>query len=153
MERYVAGFLFAGNYVLLIKKARPAWQAGRWNAIGGHIEKGESEVVAMDREFTEETGYAGPIAWYPFCVLIGHGFEVTFFFANTVLEVLVEIANMRKKEMEEYTSTWRIQDINTHYMIPNLTWLIPMARSMGKSISPHKETYFRIHEHYEEVEI
>ena len=40
----------------VIKKERPVWQAGLLNAIGGHVEKGEYPVEAMQREFLEETG-------------------------------------------------------------------------------------------------
>lgn len=58
MKRYVLGFAFAGLDVVLIQKARPSWQAGRWNGIGGHIEEGEEPVAAMVREFQEETGVA-----------------------------------------------------------------------------------------------
>ena len=42
MTRYVAGFLVSDDryYVALIRKKRPAWQEGRLNGIGGHIEGG-----------------------------------------------------------------------------------------------------------------
>ena len=44
------------DYVALIRKNRPAWQAGKLNGIGGHIEPGEFPIDAMIREFYEETG-------------------------------------------------------------------------------------------------
>lgn len=57
MKRYVIGFMFDYNIqnVVLIEKNRPAWQAGRLNGVGGHIEKYEKPIDAMIREFYEET--------------------------------------------------------------------------------------------------
>jgi 8-oxo-dGTP diphosphatase len=42
--------------VLLIEKKRPAWQKGRFNLPGGHIEFGETIHAAACRELQEETG-------------------------------------------------------------------------------------------------
>jgi 8-oxo-dGTP diphosphatase len=50
-------FGFRGAQVLLqrVPAGRGAW-AGLWNAVGGHIEQGESVADAARREFLEETG-------------------------------------------------------------------------------------------------
>jgi len=58
MKQYVLGFMFSldGKSVVLIRKTKPNWQAGRLNAIGGKIESGELIDQAMVREFEEETG-------------------------------------------------------------------------------------------------
>ena len=55
MKRYVLGFAFDPRMdrVMLIKKTRPAWQAGRLNGIGGHIEQDELSCEAMRREFSQ----------------------------------------------------------------------------------------------------
>lgn len=54
---YVLGFAFDQyDAVALIRKARPDWQKGRWNGIGGKREPGEDGPTAMAREFREETG-------------------------------------------------------------------------------------------------
>ena len=37
-------------------KRRPAWQAGRWNGVGGKVEPGEDIHTAMHREAAEEIG-------------------------------------------------------------------------------------------------
>lgn len=60
MKHYVLGFIFneTKDRVLLVKKKRPIWQAGRWNGIGGKIEDDdESPIFAMNREGHEETNY------------------------------------------------------------------------------------------------
>src|SRR5688500_15670630 len=56
MQTYACGFLFSPDRrrVLLIRKRRPAWQAGKLNGVGGKIEPGESPAQAMRREFREE---------------------------------------------------------------------------------------------------
>jgi 8-oxo-dGTP diphosphatase len=62
---YVLGFAFTPEgSVALIEKARPVWQAGRLNGIGGHREQGETAVMAMAREFKEEAGLTiEPAKW------------------------------------------------------------------------------------------
>jgi 8-oxo-dGTP diphosphatase len=56
MQTYACGFFFSPDRqrVLLIRKRRPAWQAGKLNGVGGKIERGESPAEAMRREFREE---------------------------------------------------------------------------------------------------
>jgi 8-oxo-dGTP diphosphatase len=44
--------------VVVIRKNRPAWQAGRINFPGGKIEPNESPLEAAVREMAEETGVA-----------------------------------------------------------------------------------------------
>jgi len=44
------------NSILMIRKKRPAWQAGKLNLPGGHIEEGEEPADAAIRELYEETG-------------------------------------------------------------------------------------------------
>lgn len=53
---YAVGFYFdrSREHVWLIRKARPDWQAGKLNGIGGKVEPGESVLQAMRREFEEE---------------------------------------------------------------------------------------------------
>lgn len=134
-KRYVAGFLFSKNgvHVALVEKQKPEWQKGKFNAIGGKIEEGESALQAMQREFKEEAGL--DIAnWTPFCVLAGNDsdynaggndFEVHFFshFSDDVYKV-------KTMETEEvlYHSTKAIVFMDT---IPNLKWLIPLAQERG----------------------
>lgn len=39
-----------------MKNKKPAWQAGKYNGVGGKVEPNESWLEAMCREFEEETG-------------------------------------------------------------------------------------------------
>jgi len=69
-NKYVVGYLFDEDleHVLLIRKKRPDWQAGKLNGVGGRIEHGEMEYEAMAREFEEEAGMR-LFGWSEFCVL------------------------------------------------------------------------------------
>lgn len=58
-HEYVLGFAFSQdmNSVLLISKMTPAWQANKFNGVGGKLETYDwCTVEAMRREFLEETG-------------------------------------------------------------------------------------------------
>ena len=160
MKYYVAGFLFddARERVVLVRKNRPDWQAGKLNAVGGHVERKtlghscydsicdvanfdpctcpyETPEDAMRREFREE---AGPeLDWQQFAVLEGRGFVVSFFRAFGDVSMVQTLTD------EEIVVT-SVQDIPTLNTIPNLRWLIPMALSMDAD----RATFFTINEHY-----
>lgn len=53
---YVVGFAFdlTQENLMMIRKNRPDWMAGRLNGIGGKIEIGETPIQAMIRECQEE---------------------------------------------------------------------------------------------------
>ncbi|OGO36950.1 MAG: hypothetical protein A2147_09735 [Chloroflexi bacterium RBG_16_57_8] len=119
MNKYVVGFLFdTRGRVALITKNRPAWQKGRLNGIGGHIENDETPEQAMVREFREEAGCDG-LAWRQYCVVRGNVYELNVFTARS------ELAEIRSTtdEMVGWYSIDRLPD----NVLPNLRWLIPMA--------------------------
>src|SRR5918999_3749277 len=55
---YVLALLFTGDgkEVVLVRKTRPAWQAGRVNALGGKLHDGETLLEGARREVREEAG-------------------------------------------------------------------------------------------------
>lgn len=61
VNKYVLGFVFneIGSHVLLQRKTKPDFLAGKLNGIGGKIEPDESPLDAMVREAKEETGLSG----------------------------------------------------------------------------------------------
>jgi 8-oxo-dGTP diphosphatase len=143
MKRYVVGFCFDYNHenVLLIRKNRPDWQVGRFNGLGGKIEKGESPLAAMGREFVEETGGRGlpdvrgeTLTWRPFARLrgtdpAGDSFEVWFFHARAGISghFLSELEGFCVDgEVLHWVSMWRL---GRYLLIPNLLYLVPMARN------------------------
>jgi len=66
VQRYCLGFAFvpAKAGVVLIRKERPEWQAGKFNGVGGKVEDRELPIDGMVREFFEETGcFVIPTRW------------------------------------------------------------------------------------------
>lgn len=123
MIQYVAGFLIfrATNEVLLIRKNRPAWQAGRLNGIGGKIEPGETPLEAMRREMREESGLdIGD--WQNFAILEGKGRYVVHMFRAFAEE------QPAATSLTDETVLWApISWLHTIPIIPNLAWLVPLA--------------------------
>lgn len=83
---YVLGLAFDADarHVLLIRKARPTWMAGRLNGVGGKIEPGEAPMQAMVREFREETGLdTTPAYWTAFARIEAPTYRVHCYWART----------------------------------------------------------------------
>ena len=116
---FVAGFLFddKGN-VALIRKNRPAWQAGRLNGIGGQIERGEAALEAIRREFREEAG-CDDLEWRNVGSVWGNGYNLFVFSARSSM---AQIRTMTDEEVAWYS----VMDLPGD-VLRNLTWLIPLA--------------------------
>lgn len=79
---YVLGFMFdsGAQRVLLIRKRRPTWQAGKLNGVGGKLEAGETPIEALVREVSEEAALkTAPEQWRYFGVMDGPDFRVHCF--------------------------------------------------------------------------
>jgi 8-oxo-dGTP diphosphatase len=128
MIRYCVGFLFdgPGNFVALIKKNRPKWQAGLLNGVGGHVEDGEDEHDAMAREFLEEAGVDIPAErWRLFCVLNGKTPETG---EPIVVHCFTARREANLKSLTDEPVAWYSTAVaHDGSCIPNLAWLIPMA--------------------------
>lgn len=136
-EYYALGFMFIGElntprHVTLIKKARPAWQAGKWNGVGGKLnvstthgnaEASESPLEAMVREFREETGVITERdEWRHRATLVYPEANVFVFSAfRTGIHV--------RQTTDEPVATRDIGYVlrNAHETVGNLRWLIPLV--------------------------
>lgn len=130
---YVVGFLFNDemDQVILVKKKRPAWQAGLLNGVGGHIERGEQPYAAMQREFQEEAGVDIRVdEWHLFQSERFTGKAVVHFFysRSTVLH------NVATTMTDETIHHCRIEFLSVTEVVRNLTYLIPMAIAKEKLI-------------------
>lgn len=90
-QNYVLGFAFdtKRSKVVMIRKSRPVWQAGKLNGIGGKIDPGEEAITAMIREFNEECGiHTLHGDWHHFANLTALDGEVTCYrlFDDKILE-------------------------------------------------------------------
>lgn len=126
-KQYVVGLMFRNNMkeVALIRKARPDWQKGLLNGVGGKVEPGEHPNAAMVREFEEETGYKQPY-WLEFLETVwGINCYVKYY-------ICVNDAAVLKSITDEWVEWLSLDDIDTNTLIPNLRWIIPMALAFSK---------------------
>lgn len=128
MQEYVAGFAFdpSRSRVLLIEKNRPDWQAGKLNGVGGHIGEKELPIAAMRREFLEETGLQAETPWQLFAILgDARDWRVHFFWCTARIGEATQKTDERLLYVRVEDLQYRLSEV-----IPNLTWLIPMALTM-----------------------
>jgi 8-oxo-dGTP diphosphatase len=125
---YVLALLFSidRSRVVLMRKTRPAWQAGRVNALGGKLLPGESPVDAARREVREEAG-VDVVRWDEFLVWDDpvyrmhamRAFDDAALRARTAEDQEVFLADVGSLPSE---------------LIDNLRWLIPLALDAHVSI-------------------
>lgn len=122
---YVCGFLFHGDWVLLVKKKKPVWQAGLLNGIDGKVEKFETVGECMRREFLEETG-RDVVDFKLFATESGRDYKVYFYKSH-----LPSDEEWRAKYTNDVGEklTWiHPQRFDLHHaVVGNLNWLIPLA--------------------------
>lgn len=125
MTKMVVGFMIdeKRENVVLIRKIRPDWMKGLLNGVGGKIEKNESPIDAMVREYKEETG-VDTIAWnwHPFMTMTGNDFEIYYYMA------IGDTSTVQTMEDEEIVITpidsIQIRDKAT---IDNLPWILSLG--------------------------
>jgi 8-oxo-dGTP diphosphatase len=111
------------DQLALVRKTKPAWQAGRLNGIGGKIEDGEPPLAAMCREWKEETGHTYD-HWDLFATIVLP--DATVYFFKAIVEQLPLLWNVNDSgeplEVHRFADVVRRTD-----MIQNLKWLLPLA--------------------------
>lgn len=127
----VVGFAFDehANYVLLVRKTHPAWQAGKLNGVGGKLEECDlgNPAFTMDREFVEETGIAEPINWAKIAVLRSGGHTIHFFRAFVDVRTLHQAA-WRPNDTGEMLELHDVVELSARAdKIPNLSFLVPLC--------------------------
>lgn len=128
-KEYVLGFIFSTDLkrIALLRKNRPAWQAGKLNGIGGKVENGETALQAMVRECQEETGvYISELEWSYFSVFDGDYHQVHCF--KCVYSNIEELI-CPESEVLEY---FNVDDIHKENLMDNIKYLIPMCLSSCK---------------------
>lgn len=137
---YVLGFAFneAKDNVVLIRKAKPNFQRGRINGIGGKIEHQhgapELPMLAMSREFQEETGVdILATDWIKFGTIAGpcsndrDAWKIHLFalFDDRVFDCGT---NEQKGETVALYDPWRLPS----NVMNNCRWLVPMALDQAR---------------------
>lgn len=141
MTSYVLGFAFTYDYagfnrVMLIRKLKPDWQAGRLNGIGGKVEPGEEPHRAMAREFQEEAGLESlPSGWLKYAELFFPDTAIVHVFSTWWdWKTFKKHRSMTAEQIEHY----EIDDTFFEKMVDqkalhNLHWLIPMGLAAWRS--------------------
>lgn len=128
MPWQVCGFIFdlTASRVVLIEKKRPAWQAGKYNGVGGKIKgNDETPASAMSREALEECGVnVPPEHWRHVATCRGvprDPFTLWFFCCFT------DQAKHAKTLEDERVRVVPLAEVPATRTIYNLQWLIPLC--------------------------
>jgi 8-oxo-dGTP diphosphatase len=139
---YVLGFMFCDDcqMVALIRKDRPAWQAGKLNGIGGKMEDADrSPLCAMIREFREETGAETiPQDWKHFADMKGEDFDgkgiyrVHCFTCFGDVDALDSITSEKVRVLRTDQVT-----AGLYRSVDNLPWLTALASTVVRGFGPN----------------
>ena len=143
-KRFCVGYMFSPDLskVVMVRKNRPGWQAGKLNGPGGKLNPGESAYNAMVREFREETGVESSSAgWKPICRLEFSEAVVWFFYCISSTYSLSSTQTDEKIEITDIAQLMATFDS----IIPNTCWIIQMALSKMRG---ERASYFRVLEEY-----
>lgn len=133
LKEYCLGFVFSTqkDKILLVRKITPISHKGLINGIGGHIEAGEYPIEAMIREAKEEIGLEIPdLGWSRVCGLKLDDSYIHIFQTSAQESELLKLKVLATDEISEII----IKSTNSNHpeymvdMMPNLNWLIPMAK-------------------------
>ena len=134
LERYVVGLLFSSSRdrVVLIRKQRPERLMGRWNGVGGKVERDEDPIHALHREFEEETGVATHhLAWREFARLERDTSIVWFFSATD------DAVNAVRTTSAEEVRVFHLRSL-PRALVADLRWILPLARRVEEIEKPHR---------------
>ena len=127
MIRYAVGFLFNKDFskVVLINKARPDWQKGRLNGVGGHYEDYDLSLNAtMERELKEETGYDFK-NWILIGNLRSYDWSVGVYAGQAdIIDDDIKQTTDEKPELVKYPLDPTLKTID------NVHWLLPLAKDV-----------------------
>ncbi|MBX7047244.1 MAG: hypothetical protein K1X86_15550 [Ignavibacteria bacterium] len=127
---YVLGFMFGrgAETVLLIRKNHPEFMKNKFNGIGGEIAFDESELEAMVRTCSKETGIeTSENDWEQFATLQSRDYKVSCFvsFNNQLTEKFPEGCSYVKEEFIKVAEV--SQALTFPDLLEDLKWLIPFA--------------------------
>jgi 8-oxo-dGTP diphosphatase len=149
-QDYVLGFAFNADRskLVLIKKNRPTWQAGKLNGVGGKIESGETAIDAMCREFFEECGVQTTAEdWHHYMKLNSLDgdvycyrlFDDKILSAKTLLDEEIIVVDVNFEEINKQG-------------LSNLVWLIGIALDEAQPVFFVEASYnHKFNRGYEEI--
>ena len=139
---YVLGFMFNINLteVALIRKNRPAWQCGKLNGIGGHIEPGEDPATAMCREFTEEAGLdTGYLHWSLRLIMRDESRDGFVVYVYRYIKPVPHLTPYLTTTTDETVKIVKTARISRHECISNIPWMLNLLADLEPAgRSPYK---------------
>ncbi|HEX6808379.1 MAG TPA: NUDIX domain-containing protein [Gemmatimonadaceae bacterium] len=128
MFSYVLALLFTADraQIVLMEKTRPAWQAGRVNALGGKLGAGERAEDAARREVREEAG-VDVATWDP--VLVWYDAQYTMH----VVRAFDDAALRARTAEDQRVFRAPVSQLPAN-VIDNLRWLVPLALDRDVSL-------------------
>jgi 8-oxo-dGTP diphosphatase len=125
---YVLALLFTadGREVVLVRKTRPAWQAGRVNALGGKLQDGEDLLLGARREVREESG-VDVDGWEEFLVWDDPEYRLR------AVRAFDDAARRARTAEDQDVFLARVDRLPPN-VIDNLRWIIPLALDRDVSI-------------------
>jgi 8-oxo-dGTP diphosphatase len=130
---YVLGFRFRGGEhreVALILKAKPDWQKGKLNGIGGKVEPTDEygPHQAMAREFMEETSvHTAWHEWRKFGTLRHAGEKIHLFASNGDCDI--------RQTTIERPGWYPVALLSMLPIMKNLKWLVPLAMDIDLPVA------------------
>lgn len=118
---YVLALLFTADAreVVLVHKTRPAWQAGRVNALGGKVHEGEALVDAARREVREEAG-VDVYEWKEFLLWQDAEYQLR------AVRAFDDAARLARTAEDQEVFLAPVDALPPN-VIDNLRWIIPLA--------------------------
>jgi 8-oxo-dGTP diphosphatase len=118
---YVLALLFTADAreVVLVRKTRPAWQAGRVNALGGKLHPGEELFDAARREVEEEAG-VDVERWEEFLVWRDPEYRLR------AVRAFDDVARLARTTEDQEVFLADVSGLPLN-VIDNLRWIIPLA--------------------------
>jgi len=129
------GFLFSDDLqnVLLLRKARPEWQAGKLNGVGGHSEETDTTLEdTMRRECLEEVGVdIAKSEWLRVVEMYNlakDGDWMVVAFCAVAPLVVLEKAVSDTRDRDEKAEIVPVNALHVlDKIVGNVRWLVPMA--------------------------
>jgi 8-oxo-dGTP pyrophosphatase MutT (NUDIX family) len=149
-QRYVVGFAITPHTgrVLLLKKAKPTWQAGKYNGVGGKIEPGEWPISAMVREFHEETTFrVERLFWQRYHMeRFASGAQI-YFFVTTISDADMNWIVQQTAYSPEPCKDFLVRNVvngpwvGTDECLYNIPYLVCMADTLSRTHASNRPVY------------